>query len=361
MRQGRVREATGTPDGGQGAPGPGARRGALAPPGTIPAMTTADGPDRDDAPQGRAVHPLKDPSLKAPGSPRMRLAPWLKKRLPLGETVDQVRGLMQDKSLHTVCQSARCPNLNECWSRKAATFMILGDICTRTCRFCTVPKGKPEALDANEPGEVADAAARLGLNHVVVTSVDRDDLPDQGAGHFAETIRQIRDRLPNAVIEVLTPDFRGEESLIEVVAEAKPTIFNHNLETVPRLYPRVRPGAGYQQSLDLLRHVKARYPQQFTKSGLMLGLGETMDELEEVMQDLRDHGVDILTLGQYLRPTLKQLPVERFVTPEEFEALGARGKEMGFLSVASGPFVRSSYNAAEVYAAVGAASGAGSP
>lgn len=320
-------------------------------------MSTAD--DSGHAP--KVPHPLKDPSLKAPGSPRMRLAPWLKKRLPLGETVNHVRSLVKDKSLHTVCQSARCPNLNECWSRKAATFMILGDVCTRTCRFCTVPKGRPDPLDGEEPLNVAEAAARLGLNHVVVTSVDRDDLPDQGAGHFAETIRQIRTRLPHAVIEVLTPDFRGEDDLIDVVADAEPTIFNHNLETVPRLYPRVRPGAKYAQSLALLRRVKERRPEQFTKSGLMLGLGETAEELEAVLRDLRAHGVDILTLGQYLRPTLKQLPVERFVPPEEFDALGRLGKKLGFLSVASGPFVRSSYNAAEVYAAVGAASGAGSP
>ena len=237
----------------------------------------------------------------------------------------------------------------------------MGDICTRTCRFCTVPKGKPLPLDEKEPEEVADAAASLGLNHVVVTSVDRDDLPDQGAGHFAAVIRAIRARLPEAVIEVLTPDFRGEGELIDVVADAKPTIFNHNLETVPRLYPRVRPGAGYERSLDLLSRVKETHPDQLTKSGLMLGLGEEPGELDQVLRDLRARGVDIVTLGQYLRPSLKQLPVERFVPPEEFEALGRRGKELGFLSVASGPFVRSSYNAAEVYRAVGASSGAGGP
>ena len=305
------------------------------------------------------VHPLKDPRLKPAGGPRERLAPWLKKRLPPGGTVDEVRGLMGDLGLHTVCQSARCPNLIECWSKKAATFMILGDVCTRTCRFCTVPKGRPLATDPAEPAHVAEAAARLALQHVVVTSVDRDDLPDQGAGHFAATIEAIRERLPAAVIEVLTPDFRGESSCVDVVADARPHIYNHNLETVPWLYARVRPGAVYERSLALLRRVKERRPGTFTKSGLMLGLGETEEQLLQVMRDLRAAGVDVLTLGQYLRPTLAQLPVERYVPPEEFRALEDAARALGFLSVAAGPFVRSSYNAAEVYAALGVASGAG--
>jgi len=305
------------------------------------------------------VHPMRDPSLKAPTAPRERLAPWLKKRLPRQDTVQQVRALVDGLELHTVCSSARCPNLNECWSKKAATFMIMGEICTRTCRFCTVPKGQPLALDVREPDNVAEAAAKLGLQHVVVTSVDRDDLPDQGAGHFAATIRAIRARLPDAVIEVLTPDFRGDHALVDVVAEAQPDIFNHNLETVPRLYRRVRPGAGYERSLALLRRVKERHPRQFTKSGLMLGLGENDPELDDVLRDLRAAGVDILTLGQYLRPSLAQLPVERFVPPEEFAAWEQRGREIGFLAVASGPFVRSSYNADEVYKALGTRSGAG--
>jgi lipoic acid synthetase len=308
----------------------------------------------------RRVHPLKDPSLKTPGAPRARLAPWLKKRLPSQDTVQQVRSLVSGLELHTVCQSARCPNLNECWSHRAATFMILGDICTRTCRFCTVPKGRPEPLDDREPEHVAEAAARLGLRHVVVTSVDRDDLPDQGAGHFAATIAALRARLPEAVVEVLTPDFRGVHELVDVVADAEPDIFNHNLESVPRLYARVRPGAGYERSLELLRRVKERHPRQFTKSGLMLGLGEGAAELDEVLRDLRAAGVDILTLGQYLRPSLAQLPVERFVPPEEFAAWEKRGRELGFRAVASGPFVRSSYNADEVYRALGRTSGAGS-
>jgi lipoic acid synthetase len=308
----------------------------------------------------KPVHPLKDPSLKAPDAPRERLAPWLKKRLPKQDTVQEVRALMEGLQLNTVCQSARCPNLNECWSRKAATFMIMGDICTRTCRFCTVPKGKPLALDAAEPDRVAEAAEKLGLRHVVVTSVDRDDVDDQGAEHFAETIRAIRRRLPEAVIEVLTPDFRGESALVDIVSDAEPDIFNHNLETVPRLYKRVRPGAGYERSLELLARIKERNPRQFTKSGLMLGLGEGEDELLEVLRDLRKAGVDILTLGQYLRPSLAQLPVERFIPPAEFDAWDRRGRELGFLAVAAGPFVRSSYNADEVYQALGTRSGAGS-
>jgi lipoic acid synthetase len=290
----------------------------------------------------------------AAAAPRPRLAPWLKKRLPSSDTTREVRELVSDLGLHTVCQSARCPNLSECWSRKAATFMILGDLCTRTCRFCTVPKGKPLPPDEDEPERVAEAARRRGLAHVVVTSVDRDDLDDQGAGHFAATIAAVRRALPGAVVEVLTPDFRGEEACVDVVADARPQIFNHNTETVPALYARVRPGARYERSLSLLARVKARRPEVFTKSGLMLGLGESADDLRGVLRDLRASRVDVLTLGQYLRPSEAQLPVDRFVPPEEFEAWRLEAKEMGFLSVASAPFVRSSYNAAEVYAAIGA-------
>jgi lipoic acid synthetase len=216
-----------------------------------------------------------------------------------------------------------------------------------------VPKGKPLPIDADEPARVAEAARRMGLAHVVVTSVDRDDLPDQGAGHFAATIEAIRGALPNAVIEVLTPDFRGEPSAIDTVADARPHIFNHNTETVPALYSRVRPGARYERSLDLLRRVKSRRGDAVTKSGLMLGLGESADDLRGVLRDLRAANVDVLTLGQYLRPSLAQLPVDRYVPPEEFEAWRVEAKAMGFLSVASAPFVRSSYNAAEVYAAIG--------
>jgi lipoic acid synthetase len=299
--------------------------------------------------------------LKDPASPRERLAPWLRKRLPSGDATREVRDLVDDLGLATVCQSARCPNQNECWSRKAATFMILGDICTRTCRFCTVPKGKPLPLDDDEPGRVAEAARRMGLAHVVITSVDRDDLPDQGSGHFARSIEAVRRALPTAVVEVLTPDFRGDAECIDRVADARPHIFNHNTETVPALYERVRPGARYDRSLALLRRVKDRHPAIRTKSGLMLGLGETADDLRGVMRDLRASLVDILTLGQYLRPSLAQLPVERYVPPEEFAALAREAKALGFLSVASGPFVRSSYNAAEVFAASGADAGPATP
>ncbi len=317
---------------------------------------TTEGPP----PTAAAFHPLHDPELKPLAAPRERLAPWLKKRLPKDDQVREVRALVDGLDLHTVCRSARCPNLNECWSRKAATFMILGNICTRTCRFCTVPKGRPDPLDGAEPEHVAEAAERLALNHVVITSVDRDDLPDQGSGHFAATIEAVRRRLPRAVIEVLTPDFRGDAGCVDRVADAGPDIFNHNLETVPRLYRRVRPGALYRRSLDLLQRVKERRPTCFTKSGLMLGLGEREDELAAVLADLRACDVDILTLGQYLRPTLAQLPVERFVPPEEFDGWRDRALGLGFKAAACGPFVRSSYNAEAVYEMLGVRSGAGS-
>ncbi len=297
--------------------------------------------------------------LKDPSAPRDRLAPWLTKRIPAVDSTREVRELVADLGLHTVCQSARCPNLSECWTKKAATFMILGDLCTRTCRFCTVAKGAPLPPDADEPERVAEAARRMGLRHVVVTSVDRDDLPDQGAGQFSSTIAALRRAIPGAVVEVLIPDFRGEAACVDAVAVARPDILNHNVETVPALYSRVRPGARYERSLSLLERAKATAPGVFTKSGLMLGLGETRGDLSGTLADLRAAGVDIVTLGQYLRPSLAQLPVERYVPPEEFDEIGREAKALGFLSVASGPFVRSSYNAAEVYAAIGAESGAG--
>lgn len=251
--------------------------------------------------------------------------------------------------LHTVCEAARCPNRGECFSRPTATFLILGDRCTRACRFCAVEPGRPGPVDPGEPEAVAAAAQELGLRYVVLTSVTRDDLPDGGAGHFAATIRAVRRRLPAARVEVLTPDFGGDAAAIRVVVEAGPEVFNHNLETVPSLYPRVRPGADYSRSLGLLRRVKELAPDLVTKSGLMLGLGESEREVEAVMQDLSAAGVEILTLGQYLAPSRRHLPVARYLEPEEFAAWGERGRALGFRQVFAGPLVRSSYQAEEVW------------
>ena len=287
-----------------------------------------------------------------PSRPRRRTLPdWLKKPLPRGGATLPVRRIVEDLGLHTVCESARCPNLSECWSRRTATFMVLGNNCTRRCFFCAVPKGAPDPVEADEPVRVAAAAVRMGLRHVVVTSVDRDDLPDRGAGHLVAVIEELR-RAGDFVVEVLTPDFKGRPEGADAVADAAPDIFNHNVETVPRLYRRVRPAAVYEGSLALLARVKRRNARIFTKSGLMVGLGETDDEVLAVLSDLRRAGCDIVTLGQYLRPSDRELPVERYVTPEEFEALAARGQALGFLGVHAGPFVRSSYNADSVYAHV---------
>jgi len=293
----------------------------------------------------RATHP--------PRPRRRTLPPWFKKPLPKGGATLPVRNLVDELGLHTVCESAKCPNLNECWSRRTATFMVLGNHCTRRCFFCSVPKARPDPVDADEPRRVAEAAARLGLRHVVVTSVDRDDLADKGAGHFVSVIAALRAR-GDFVVEVLTPDFKGRPEGADEVADAGPDIFNHNVETVPRLYRGVRPGAVYEGSLALLGRAKRRDPRILTKSGLMVGLGETDDEIEAVLRDLRAAGCDIVTLGQYLRPSDRELPVERYVSPEEFDALAARGRALGFLGVYAGPFVRSSYNADAVYAHVAA-------
>lgn len=257
--------------------------------------------------------------------------------------------LVSDLQLETVCESARCPNRTECWSHKTATFMILGNVCTRACRFCSVPKGNAEQPQADEPDRVAEAAERLELEHVVITSVTRDDLPDGGAHHFHRCVLAVRQRT-GAAVEVLTPDFQGDRAAIRHVIESRPNVFNHNTETVPRLYHRVRPGADYQRSLDLLDQVKQTAPEILTKSGLMLGLGETTGELLDVCADLRAIGCDLLTLGQYLQPTPEQLPVERYVPPDEFEDIGRLVRKMGFRLVASGPFVRSSYHAGEMAA-----------
>jgi len=287
-----------------------------------------------------------------PPRPRKRSLPdWFKKPLPTGGGVSSLKRLVEEKNLHTVCASAKCPNLNECWSRKTATFMVLGNNCTRRCFFCSVPKAQPDPVDADEPRRVAEAVATLDLRHVVITSVDRDDLFDRGAAHFVAVIEALR-TTGDRVIEVLTPDFRGYEPAAREVAAARPDIFNHNVETVPHLYSRVRPGAVYRGSLDLLRRAKEHDASILTKSGLMLGLGETNEQVIETMQDLRAHDIDILTLGQYLRPSDRELPVDRYVPPAEFDELADEGRRLGFLGVYAGPFVRSSYNADSVYAEV---------
>ncbi len=282
-----------------------------------------------------------------PSAPLRRLPSWLKRKLPRGNGNNFTQELLSELRLETVCENARCPNRPECYSRRTATFMILGNICTRPCGFCSVPKGLPEDLEDDEPARVAEAAHRLGLRHVVITSVTRDDLPDGGADHFRRCILAVRERA-GAVVEVLTPDFLGNLSAVDCVLEAAPEVFNHNMETVPRLYKKVRGRASYQRSLDLLAHVKRRSPATVTKSGLMLGLGETAEELFDVLADLRDAGCDTLTLGQYLAPTLKHIPVARYVPPAEFDELAARARTLGFLKVVAGPFVRSSYHADEM-------------
>ncbi|MCL6611249.1 MAG: lipoyl synthase [Peptococcaceae bacterium] len=278
-----------------------------------------------------------------------RFPEWLKKKLPPGGDIQATRGLIGGLGLNTVCSSAMCPNLGECFARKTATFMILGDKCTRNCRFCAVEKGRPSPPDPAEPARVAGAVAALGLRHAVVTSVTRDDLPDGGASQFVETIRAIRERQPGTTVEVLTPDFGGRFKSIDAVAAARPEVYNHNLETVPRLYRRVRPGAGYRRSLALLERVKKKQPGVLTKSGLMAGLGEEFGEIKQVMADLRSAGCDIITIGQYLQPSPRHLEVREFVTPETFEALRQAALEMGFRQAVCGPFVRSSYRAGEVW------------
>jgi lipoic acid synthetase len=278
-----------------------------------------------------------------------RLPAWLRRPLPAGNGNAFTRSLLGDLRLETVCENARCPNRPECWSRRTATFMVLGNVCTRPCGFCSVPKGEPLHVEDDEPDRLAEAAVRLGLKHVVITSVTRDDLPDGGAGHFARCVRAVRDRLPAAAVEVLTPDFLGDPAAIDAVIAAGPDVFNHNIETVPRLYRVARGRAEYGRSLDLLGRVKRVAPRIVTKAGLMLGVGETTDELFDVLADLRAVGCDVLTLGQYLAPTYKHsLPVARYVPPAEFDELAAKARLMGFRQVAAGPFVRSSYHADEM-------------
>ena len=280
--------------------------------------------------------------------PTQRLPEWVRRSVLNTEDNRQVRSILKEQKLNTICESGRCPNKGECWARGTATFLLMGPLCTRTCKFCSVNKGLPDALDVEEPYRVAEASRQMGLKHVVLTSVNRDDLPDQGAEHFARTIRALKEFIADVNVEVLTPDFQGREDCVRIVLDANPVVFNHNIETVPRLYRRVRPGSKYARSLKVLEIAKRLRPDIPTKSGLMLGLSESEEEVLAVLKDMRDIDVDFLTLVQYLRPTRDQLPVHRYVTPEEFDQLGARAWGLGFKMVHSGPLVRSSYHAEEL-------------
>lgn len=280
---------------------------------------------------------------------KIRKPPWLKKRITLGTNIQKVSALLREARLHTVCQEAHCPNVPECFSRRTATFMIMGNVCTRNCRFCAVTHGTPARLDEGEPERVASASQQLGLRYVVITSVTRDDLEDGGAMHFANTVGAIKECRPNTLVELLVPDFLENSSSLDIILSTSPDVLNHNVETIPRLYPRVRPQAGYHRSLDLLQRVRSRNASMLTKSGLMLGLGEKKSEVIGVMQDLLDVGCRLLTLGQYLQPSKQHHPVIRYLHPEEFDGYKALGEGMGFLEVASGPFVRSSFRAAQMY------------
>jgi len=292
--------------------------------------------------------PLRHPEKRnRPDNPIQRKPAWIRVKAPTSKEYFETRELMRGKNLHTVCEEAGCPNIGECWAKKHATFMIMGETCTRACAFCNVATGQPKALDRLEPVNVATAVKEMGLSHVVVTSVDRDDLDDGGAAHFAEVILRIREFSPGTTIEVLTPDFMHKEGAIEVVAKARPDVFNHNIETVPRLYPSIRPGARYFTSLELLSRVKRIDPSIFTKSGMMVGLGEGKGEVLQVMDDLRAADVDFITIGQYLQPTPKHAAIDRFVTPEEFDSYATQARGKGFLMVSSSPLTRSSYHAGD--------------
>jgi lipoic acid synthetase len=284
-------------------------------------------------------------------TPPQRKPPWLRVKLPAGETFFELKRLVRQHRLHTVCEEAMCPNIGECWNQRSATFMLLGDTCTRSCGFCAVKTGRPEAIDAQEPGRVAEAIGTLGLRYAVITSVNRDDVPDGGSHIFAATIRAVRQQVPDCRVEVLIPDFKGNwEALAEVVA-AQPDVLNHNMESIARLYYRVRPQAKYERSLELLQRVKMLAPAMRTKSGLMVGLGEEPAEVVETMRDLRRSQCDLLTIGQYLRPSAQHLPVVRYYHPEEFAELKRQGEALGFVHVEAGPLVRSSYHAAAQEAA----------
>ena len=302
--------------------------------------------------KARPRHPEK---ARLPDTPVLPKPPWIRVKAPGAREFDATRAVLRRNRLVTVCEEAACPNIGECWGKRHATFMIMGDTCTRACAFCNVRTGKPGALDAGEPARVAEAVAALRLAHVVVTSVDRDDLADGGAAHFATTIRAIRQACPATSIEVLTPDFLRKDGAIKIVLDAKPDVFNHNIETVPSLYRRIRPGADYRASLNLLKRAKVLDPRMFTKSGIMVGLGEEAAEVHQVMDDLRAAAVDFLTIGQYLQPTRKHAAVHRFITPEEFDVYKRIAEAKGFLLVASSPLTRSSHHAGEDFARLKAA------
>jgi lipoic acid synthetase len=300
----------------------------------------------------RPRHPEK---AHRPDAPVLRKPDWIRVKAPGSPEYAATRQIVREHGLHTVCEEAGCPNIGECWSKRHATMMIMGGICTRACAFCNVATGLPQPLDPAEPSNVADAVAKLGLGHVVITSVDRDDLPDGGAAHFAEVITRIRERCPTTTIEVLTPDFLRKDGALEQVVAAGPDVFNHNLETVPSLYLRIRPGARYFHSLRLLQRVKELAPHMFTKSGIMVGLGEEREEVLQVMDDLRSAGVDFLTIGQYLQPTRKHAEVKAYVTPDEFKAYERTAQAKGFLLVSASPLTRSSYHADSDFARLKAA------
>lgn len=289
-------------------------------------------------------HPEK---RNRPDNPAPRKPDWIRVKAPTSKTYFETRNIVREKGLATVCEEAGCPNIGECWAKKHATFMIMGETCTRACAFCNVATGIPGMLDQREPARVGDAVSELGLAHVVVTSVDRDDLEDGGAEHFSQTIAAIREKSQGTTIEILTPDFMNKTGAIETVVTAKPDVFNHNIETVPRLYPTIRPGSRYFTSLELLNRVKSLDSSIFTKSGMMVGLGETREEIHQVMDDLRAASVDFLTIGQYLQPTPKHAALERFVTPDEFESLAVMARGKGFLMVSASPLTRSSYHAGD--------------
>jgi lipoic acid synthetase len=319
----------------------------------LPAMATVIDTLKARGPEDRAVrHPEKQ---NRPDTPVLRKPEWLRVRAPGSGQYNETKSIVRENRLHTVCEEAACPNIGECWSQKHATMMIMGEICTRACAFCNVTTGLPTQLDPDEPRRVAEAVAKMGLKHVVITSVDRDDLLDGGARHFAEVVTAIRAAAPGTTIEILTPDFLRKEGAENVVIDSKPDVFNHNLETVPRLYLKIRPGARYYNSLRLLDRVKQRDPSQFTKSGLMVGLGETKEEVMQVMDDMRSAGVDFITIGQYLQPTRKHAAIDRFVTPEEFKAYEAIARAKGFLMVSSSPLTRSSHHAGDDFAKLQAA------